>query len=147
MCGCARMRSRVRLFLPFGRKAVASGCDCDCMIACAFATVCLCALLRHIVPRQAGGRVCVLRLCHRSVARVGRRGDVVEPHDQRAVGGRWGHTTAIDAAGAIYVIGGVSYNGGIRTDYSDVWVSTGGGADWTCARGVLRGCSRVVLCT
>ena len=37
---------------------------------------------------------------------------------------RFGHTTVVDAAGAIYVIGG--YGNG--TFYSDVWVSTDGGA-------------------
>jgi hypothetical protein len=37
---------------------------------------------------------------------------------------RRGHTTVIDAAGAIYVIGGH----GSSTDYQDVWVSTDGGA-------------------
>ena len=46
---------------------------------------------------------------------------------------RWAHTSVIDAAGAIYVIGG--WNG--NTDYKDVWVSTDGGADRT--RGVLEG--------
>jgi hypothetical protein len=34
---------------------------------------------------------------------------------------RYFHSTEIDAAGAIYVIGG--YGGGI-TDYRDVWAST-----------------------
>ncbi len=34
------------------------------------------------------------------------------------------HTSVVDAAGAIYVIGGF---GGIN-DYQDVWVSTDGGA-------------------
>ncbi len=38
---------------------------------------------------------------------------------------RYGHTTVIDAAGAIYVIGGYSYSG---TYLHDVWVSTDGGA-------------------
>jgi hypothetical protein len=38
--------------------------------------------------------------------------------------GRSYHTTVIDAAGAIYVIGG--YRGG-TTYYRDVWVSTDGG--------------------
>ncbi len=37
---------------------------------------------------------------------------------------RRGHTSVIDASGAIYVIGG--YGG--STDYDDVWVSTDGGA-------------------
>ncbi len=46
---------------------------------------------------------------------------------------RRAHTTVIDAAGAIYVIGG--FDG---TNYfKDVWVSTDGGADWTGA--VARG--------
>ena len=40
---------------------------------------------------------------------------------------RYGHTTVIDAAGAIYVIGGL----GGTTYYKDVWVSTNGGADRT----------------
>ena len=50
-------------------------------------------------------------------------------------GGRAGPTTAIDAAGAIYVLGGRSgdsfYN---LTYYDDVWVSSDGGADRTRAR-------------
>ncbi len=49
---------------------------------------------------------------------------------------RLGHTTVLDAAGAIYVIGGVS-----GTSYQDVWVSTDGGADRT--RGVLNWYLRV----
>ncbi len=40
---------------------------------------------------------------------------------------RNGHTTVVDAAGAIYVIGG--YNGNIY--FNDVWVSTDGGAHQT----------------
>ncbi len=46
--------------------------------------------------------------------------------------GRAYHSTVIDAAGAIYVIGGSS---GGSTSYNDVWVSTDRGADRT--RGVL----------
>jgi hypothetical protein len=45
---------------------------------------------------------------------------------------RSGHTSVIDAAGAIYVIGG--RNGNIYPHYiyyQDVWVSTNGGADRT----------------
>ena len=41
---------------------------------------------------------------------------------------RSGHTSVIDAAGAIYVIGG-NTSGGSGTGYlNDVWVSTDGGA-------------------
>jgi hypothetical protein len=35
---------------------------------------------------------------------------------------RWDHTSVIDAAGAIYVIGGTD-----GTFFNDVWASTGGG--------------------
>jgi hypothetical protein len=38
---------------------------------------------------------------------------------------RYGHTSVVDAAGAIYVIGGIF---GDFTYYQDVWVSTDGGA-------------------
>ncbi len=38
---------------------------------------------------------------------------------------RLGHTSVVDAAGAIYVIGG-NYGGG--TYFQDVWASTDGGA-------------------
>jgi hypothetical protein len=44
------------------------------------------------------------------------------------LGGRYGHTSVIDAAGAIYVIGGYFYG---FTFYQDVWASTDGGADRT----------------
>ncbi len=49
---------------------------------------------------------------------------------------RYSHTTVVDAAGALYVIGGCG-----ATYYRDVWVSTNGGADRTRAgaRGVLGG--------
>ncbi len=44
--------------------------------------------------------------------------------------GRLGHTSVVDAAGAIYVIGGQDTD----ADYfNDVWVSTDGGADGTRA--------------
>jgi hypothetical protein len=42
------------------------------------------------------------------------------------------HTSVIDAAGAIYVIGGY---GGEGTDYQDVWASTDGGARPDSGRG------------
>ncbi len=47
--------------------------------------------------------------------------------------GRDGHTSVVDAAGAIYVIGGDGINGPVN----DVLKSADGGADRT--RGVLRG--------
>ncbi len=48
---------------------------------------------------------------------------------------RYSHTSVIDAAGAIYVIGGEGYNAtgeyGSDTYYSDVWKSANGGAERT----------------
>ncbi len=41
---------------------------------------------------------------------------------------RCGHTTVIDAAGAIYVIGGISGNYPNYIFFHDVWASTDGGA-------------------
>jgi hypothetical protein len=58
---------------------------------------------------------------------------------------RFAHTSVVDAAGAIYVIGGQSFG----TNYQDVWASTDGGARPGSAKGwsggtrrVLRGYSR-----
>ncbi len=56
--------------------------------------------------------------------------------------GRQGHTTVVDAAGAIYVIGGSSGSSS-TTYYNDVWASTDGGADRTRA-GWLGGRERVL---
>ena len=39
---------------------------------------------------------------------------------------RYGHTSVIDAAGAIYVLGGTA--GTTGPDYQDVWASTDGGS-------------------
>ncbi len=50
---------------------------------------------------------------------------------------RLGHTSVIDAAGAIYVIGG---SGG-TTDFNDVWASTDGGARTGLAPGLVGGYS------
>jgi hypothetical protein len=57
-------------------------------------------------------------------------------------GARYWHTSVIDAAGAIYVIGG--YGTGIGY-VQDVWVSTDGGADRARSRGWSGGYSTVVL--
>ncbi len=60
---------------------------------------------------------------------------------------RTGHTSVVDAAGAIYVIGGGYYADG-WIFYQDVWVSTDGGARAGLGRGwsgwVLQGYSGVL---
>ncbi len=48
------------------------------------------------------------------------------------------HTSVVDAAGAIYVIGGYSYSSGYL---NDVWVSTDGGARPDSVGGVV-GCTQ-----
>jgi hypothetical protein len=52
---------------------------------------------------------------------------------------RHGHTSVIDAAGAIYVIGGRSNEDGRSTHYKDVWVSTDGGVRPDSVRRPLPG--------
>jgi hypothetical protein len=61
---------------------------------------------------------------------------------------RYSHTTVIDAAGAIYVIGGYAWNY-VDTFYQDVWASTNGGERPDAVEGfpggttgVLRGTRR-----
>jgi hypothetical protein len=65
---------------------------------------------------------------------------------------RYYHTSVIDAAGAIYVIGGYSYTGSTLYYYQDVWASTNGGArpaqvqrEWSGAHWVLQGILQGVL--
>ncbi len=50
---------------------------------------------------------------------------------------RWYHTSVVDAAGAIYVLGGLSLKvkGGTASYLQDVWASADGGADRTRAGG------------
>ena len=55
---------------------------------------------------------------------------------------REGHASVIDAAGAIYVIGGFS---GGTTYYNDVWASADGGATALVrTRGIVRGTRQVL---
>jgi hypothetical protein len=56
---------------------------------------------------------------------------------------RYAHTSVIDAAGAIYVIGGYGRTGRDGTFFQDVWVSTDGGARPDSVRGGGRGVDQV----
>jgi hypothetical protein len=78
-------------------------------------------------PRRADGHVCSLRSS--AVVRSRAAGATWKLVIAKAPwAGRWSHTSVIDAAGAIFVLGG---NNG-DTVFTDVWVSTDGGADWIC---------------
>jgi hypothetical protein len=137
---------------------------CVCVFnlcVCVFLTcvcVCVCALPlsahsrgRHgrgpvvfiAQPRQSDGHVCSFDL----VTGRSRALAAGVTWTSRTTSAPWaarnGHTTVIDAAGAIYVIGG--FDGQSKRD---VWASTDGGADWTKSgvsgvqggyHGVLRG--------
>ncbi len=123
-----------------------------CTPGCARASGCVCTRTRVRKAgtcgsyRSAGGagrprvRGCGSVRSALGVARVGRRRDVGEPCDDRAVGcATCAHVRGVvDAvSGAIYVIGGSGGRGGI--DYNDVWASTDGGARAGLGRGELSG--------
>jgi hypothetical protein len=108
-------------------------CVRACMRACPSACLSLCACVRAFVHVTAG--TCGIYGSARDAfaARA-----FVASH-ALAAGAMWrclttsapwaareGHTTVIDAAGAIYVIGG--YGSMNRTVFNDVWKSTDGGA-------------------
>ncbi len=103
---------------------------CACADACVRVCVCVCVCLS----------VCV---CHRpgsGALAAGAAWTLVTAHAPWAA--REGHATVIDAAGAIYVIGGES--GG--NYLADVWASTDGGADRTRAGGWSRGTREYLWC-
>ncbi len=78
----------------------------------------------YLGPRRAHSRACLRRSIGRSRAlAAGATWRLVISSAPWAA--RAGHTSVIDAAGAIYVIGGFSY---ANTYFNDVWVSTDGGA-------------------
>ncbi len=77
-------------------------------------------------------------LCHRPVSRVLAAGVTWTLVIASAPwAGRYHHTSVIDAAGAIYVLGGRNGYGG--TNYNDVWASTDGGARAGLRRGYSWG--------
>ncbi len=80
-------------------------------------------------PRRADGVFCLF-VCVRSSA-AGATWRLVTASAPWAA--RSAHTTVIDAAGAIYVIGGYNYASTPSTNFNDVWVSADGGADRTPA--------------
>jgi hypothetical protein len=75
-----------------------------------------------------GGSACAVAVLCASAAGV--------TWTSRTLSAQWAarayHTSVVDAAGAIFVLGGL---GGSGTRYKDVWVSTDGGARAGLARG------------
>jgi hypothetical protein len=100
-----------------------------CVRACVRACV-------RILTIYMYGHVSV-RLCHRSVARVAAGFNWTLVIAKAPWNARFGHTAVVDAAGAIYVLGGKDSKSIL---YKDVWVSSDGGADRTRGySGVLDG--------
>ena len=85
--------------------------------------------------------------CHRPGSRASAAGVTWTSRTANAAwAGRAGSTSAVDAGGAIYVIGGG--NGTIRPNYGlykDVWASTDGGARPDSVKGVVGGVHQGVL--
>ncbi len=130
-------------------------CVCLCVCVCVFGTtvrVCVGA----VVARR-GRAVLIARPAARAAARAWLRFGAIGRVDARLAAGvtwisrttsaewaaRYGHTSVIDAAGAIYVIGGWSGAGGNR--YNDVWASTDGGVRPDSVGGLVMGYTKGVL--
>ncbi len=92
-------------------------------------------------PRVGGHARVVAVRCHRPGSRASAAGVTWTCRTAKAGwAGRGEHTSVVDAAGAIYVIGGSG--DGTTTFYADVWASTDGGAvpdSVKGGRGVLGG--------
>jgi hypothetical protein len=120
---------------PASARAAARACVRVCahgVRVCVCVCVCLCACVCVCVPigrsrALAAGATWTARTLHAPWA------------------ARFGHTSVIDAAGAIYVIGGgigTNPTPGNYIDFNDVWASTDGGARAGLVRGTRRGYSR-----
>jgi hypothetical protein len=145
ICVCARVRVCARVFATTG----------ICVFMCFFSVyVRACVLL--FVERLP---LCASWLCGPSLGTAATRGIHSSARDGRACvvafgaigrsralaagatwnnrttsapwAARYGHTTVIDIAGAIYVIGGFGSTG----SFNDVWVSTDRGADRATSEG------------
>jgi hypothetical protein len=139
LCACAlRACARVCAYV----RASVSACACvrafpsDCIFArgcVANARVRLGAV--RALPSH-GARGC--GRCHRPGSRASAAGVTWTNRTTKAEWeARWGHTSVVDAAGAIYVIGGDGYGNG--TYFQDVWASTDGGARPDSVQGGDRG--------
>ncbi len=85
-----------------------------------------CGIYRSAHGARAAARAC-LRLCHRSISRAFAAGATWTSRTASAPWARrFGHTSVIDYAGTIYVIGGFGLTAPVY--HQDVWASTDGGA-------------------
>jgi hypothetical protein len=142
ICGRISVRERVCAYACVCPGLYARACICSCNSA--FSCECVCARLAAVRALPCGPAIFIARPATRArptrVCCVGVIGRFACVHagatwTSRTTSAQWaaryGHTSLIDAAGAIYVIGG--YSGVGSTYFQDVWVSTDGGADRTRA--------------
>jgi hypothetical protein len=133
-CVGARMRASVSTYA----RARAFPSDCVFARACCVCSERVCAPSHRTAAtcgiyssaraarRWPRARGCVR--CHRPGSRASAAGVTWRCRTAKAEwAARNGHTSLVDAAGAIYVIGGYSYSDG-STGFQDVWASTDGGA-------------------
>jgi hypothetical protein len=150
----------VFMFVCVSARACPCVYACLCERMCAFSCV---SIGLHLRARVCSERVRAPRSCMRpphriavtcginSSARAARRrlraSAAGDTWTSRTANARWaarsGHTSVVDAAGAIYVIGGDGGYG--RTNRQDVWASTDGGARPDSVQGMVGGCTRWVL--
>ncbi len=154
---CVRVRVRVCLCAPLGPSV------CACVHSVCKRTVRACASRPHAPSHRTAAtcginrsarsarwrpraRGCVR--CHRPGSRASAAGITWAYLSPYAVYGRQGHTSVVDAAGAIYVIGGVGISQGIGVYYNEVLARPDGGAGpgpgavggGGYSTGYLRGC-------
>jgi hypothetical protein len=158
---CARVRVHARV-CGSGPADVWRSCVFECLLVHIFARVCASAYVcvrarvraswlrgRCGGPAGAGGISGSAACAWFQFGAIGRcraRSAAGRTFTNRTVQAGWAarcyHTSVIDAAGAIYVIGGEgSYNDTSKsyTYYRDVWVSTDGGARPDSVKGVVGG--------
>jgi hypothetical protein len=144
VASCGRERPRVC------RCACVCACACACLLVCLCARACTACVNERTVraprgsmrppiarPRRAVSiarpapcvaAARVVAVCATGRARASAAGVTWTSRTAKAQwAGRYGHTSVVDAAGAIYVIGGSS-SGGYPDFLNDVWASTDGGA-------------------
>jgi hypothetical protein len=138
-------------------RAFVSACACDCAVpsdciilcvrsdhvcvrlaaACApHRTAATCGIYSSTRAARRRPRVRGCARCHRPGSRASAAGVSWTRRTANALwAARQGHTSVVDAAGAIYVIGG--FGPTAPYDFNDVWVSTDGGARPDSVQGVV----------
>jgi hypothetical protein len=156
MSECVSVRVCARVCMLACARARGCVCVCVCVGLCGFMClcdcVCVCSERVCAMPRRCSRTLVVRRRLAVFIARPAPRRSFVEVRARSAAGASWscrtktapwagrvGHTSVVDAAGTIYVIGG---RNDTDTVFNDVWASTDGGArpDAGVGRsGVLQG--------